>query len=167
MAVKSERKFGDIPYWAKQGPITGANYSYRAEQHCAASGRDSHPTIKRGMASLDEWWEYFGYLGQIPVAFQRIIDDPNSEAEFTVPEERPQWFDHRFVPQGEIPMEKPKHRPFVPANWANVLVRKDDPQYGEMVARAQHGSAHEFRHAGDGIWVAETWLKPAGYMGRR
>jgi hypothetical protein len=52
-----------------------------------------HPTIRKGMPEFDAWKRYFGWLGQYPVTFARILDEPNSEREFTVPELQPEWFD--------------------------------------------------------------------------
>ncbi len=99
--AKAERKFGSIPDWATKGDIDGKNYSYRAEFHCynlSETRKGEHPTVRRGMIEFMEWWEYFVWLGQIPAAFQVLIDEPHSQREFTVPEAAPQWFDTRFTP---------------------------------------------------------------------
>lgn len=96
-----ERKFGEIPAWAKVGPITGKNYAYRAEAYCAAladTRGHSHPTIRKDIPEFYQWWEYFTWLGRIPVGFQVIINEPHSQREFTVPETNPELFDMRFVP---------------------------------------------------------------------
>lgn len=96
-----ERKFGEIPVWARSGPITGKNYAYRAEAYCAAIGDSRgrmHPTVKKGMLEFYEWWQYFErHLEHIPVSFQTIIDEPHSQREFTVPELSPEAFDAAFI----------------------------------------------------------------------
>ena len=96
-----ERKFGEIPAWARPGPVTGKNYPFRAEAYCAAIGDARgrmHPTVKKGMPEFYEWWEYFErHLKHIPVNFQTIIDEPHSQREFSVPELRPEEFDGSFI----------------------------------------------------------------------
>ena len=99
--LQRERKFGEIPSWAKSGAIDARNYAFRAEAYCAAvsiTRSGGHPTVRRGSDAFWEWYEYFVWLGRIPVAFQRLIDEPHSEREFSVPEEKPEDFDTRFTP---------------------------------------------------------------------
>jgi hypothetical protein len=95
-----ERKFGEIPDWAKTGPIDRLNYSCRAEKHCAVHGvtrEGSHPTIKRGDPNFRLWAEYFDrHLGGRPMAFAMLCE--GSIKEMTVPEPTPQWFDPSFTP---------------------------------------------------------------------
>lgn len=99
--LQRERKFGEIPTWAKSGAIDARNYSYRAEAYCAAVSKSrggTHPSVRRDSDAFWEWYEYFCRLGRIPVAFKRLIDEPHSEREFSVPAERPEEFDTRFMP---------------------------------------------------------------------
>jgi hypothetical protein len=103
----NERKFGEMPFWAKTGPIDHRNYSYRAEAHCARKSRERdgmHPTIKRDGPTIRLWKEYFDrHLGGRPKAFKMLMD--GSIMEMTVPEETPQWFDPSFEPQAKSSSE--------------------------------------------------------------
>lgn len=104
--LSKERKFGDVPLWARGGPIDAKNYAYRAEMYCAAISQTRghvHPTVHKGMPEFLDWWEYFErHLGRIPATFQRIIDEPHSQREFSVPEIVPQLFDSSFRPSREF-----------------------------------------------------------------
>lgn len=98
--MQKERKFGEVPDWAKLGPIDLRNYPYRAEQHCRlkSPGREGfHPTIKRGTKECGLWERYFQkHLGGSPTAMRMLMD--SSIQEMTVPEQLPQWFDASFAP---------------------------------------------------------------------
>jgi hypothetical protein len=98
--VKSERKLGVIPEWAKTGPISAKNYHYRAELHCAtksAQRSGEHPTINLESPDILIWQEYFDrWLSGRPRAFELLLDA--TIREMTVPEPIPQWFDPSFVP---------------------------------------------------------------------
>lgn len=97
--VEKQREFGEIPHSAKTGPITLRNYSYRAEAHCKAKGRGPYPTIKVGTDDFRLWRQYFErHLGGLPMAMQRMLENPDDERQMTVPEEFPQWFDTGFEP---------------------------------------------------------------------
>ena len=57
-----------------------------------------HPTIRSQSWEMQEWQRYFQYLGgDPPVAFQRLIDWPDAEHEYTVPDLRPEWFDPDYA----------------------------------------------------------------------
>lgn len=97
------RAFGEIPHWAKTGPITLRNYGYRVELHCqakAAERNGTHPTIKIGTDEFRLWRQYFEcHLGGLPVVMERMLQNPNDDRrEMTVPEIPPQWFDPSFIP---------------------------------------------------------------------
>lgn len=103
------RKLGEMPLWARVGPIDLRNYNYRAEKHCADRSNDrggKHPTITLMSPELPFWRKYFEHwLGGHPWAFQRLLDA--QIAEMTVPEQEPQWFDPSFDPQREYPQPRP------------------------------------------------------------
>lgn len=119
-----------------------------------------HPTLSRDTPEFMEWWEYYDrHLGKVPITFQMFIDGQSKG--YTVPEDRPEWFDPSFHPMpGWKPRERRPVRP--PADkrvsWANVLVRKDHPRFAEMVARAQWDDIREFTECPEGIWVAVNWI---------
>lgn len=97
---RMERRFGEIPEWAKTGPIDLRNYDYRVEWHCAERSQKrggTHPTIKLGSADFRLWHEYFTqHLGGLPWAMKALIDSQIES--MVVPEQVPQWFDPSFTP---------------------------------------------------------------------
>jgi len=100
--AQAVRVFGEIPDWAKTGQITLRNYSYRAEAHCKAKTAErqgAHPTIKLGTDEFRLWRQYFEeHLGGLPMAMQRMLENPDDQRQMTVPEPLPQWFDPSFAP---------------------------------------------------------------------
>lgn len=102
MAILKEREFGKIPEWAMRGQVSLLNYSYRAEAHCAllANARGHiHPTIKRPSPEFSLWRQYFEeHLGGYNSAIERLLSAEPLQAEMTVPEGEPQWFDPSFEP---------------------------------------------------------------------
>ena len=55
-----------------------------------------HPTIKIGDSDYNQWKLYFeNHLGGFPLAFRRLLDA--SQAEMTVPERLPEWFDLTYA----------------------------------------------------------------------
>lgn len=103
MSKPKERAFGDIPPWAKLGPVRKGNYSYRAELHCSIKTGErhgAHPTLKRDSPELAAWMKYFDdHLGGRPLCFRMLLD--GSVAEMTLPERFPEWFDPTFDPKKE------------------------------------------------------------------
>lgn len=136
MATPTEREFGKIPDWAKYGPISLRNYSFRAEAHCAARAVDRghvYPTIKRPSAEFSLWRQYFEtHLGGYPPSFERLLMAEPGQLEMTVPEGEPQWFDPSFEPDHswvERPYvqvgSRPLHRkPIPPGQDYFSMVRK-------------------------------------------
>lgn len=100
--AQAERVYGEIPAWAKTGPITLRNYSYRAEVHCktkTVERQGAHPTIQLGTDEFKLWRQYFEvHLGGLPMAMQRMLQNPDDQRHMSVPEPLPQWFDTSFVP---------------------------------------------------------------------
>lgn len=100
MGKQTERRFGEIPDWAKTGPIDLKNYDYRAEWHCADRSPKrggAHPIIKLGSPEFPAWHEYFvRHLGGVPWAMKALI--AGDIESFTAPEQMPQWFDPSFEP---------------------------------------------------------------------
>lgn len=108
---RMERKFGEIPDWAKTGPIDLKNYNYRCEAHCAQRSVQRggmHPTITLASPDFRLWHEYFAeHLGGLPWCMGALIDK-NIES-MVVPEQVPQWFDPSFAPT-------PGYRPVLPSD---------------------------------------------------
>jgi hypothetical protein len=85
---------------ATTGPVTRRNYAFRAEGYCARKSperKGMHPTLTMQSDELGDWLRYFDYLGRRPWAFQRMLDWPDAGHSFTVPEEKPEWFDPDYA----------------------------------------------------------------------
>jgi hypothetical protein len=89
-----------MPEWARAGPISGKNYSFRAEAYCAANSalrEGQHPTINRDSPEFPLWQEYFDrWLQHRPTVFRMLLEA--GDREMTVPAQLPQWFDPSFAP---------------------------------------------------------------------
>jgi hypothetical protein len=144
--AKRERAYGEIPDWAKQGPIDLANYSFRAELHCRDRSKDrtgAHPTIVRGTEEFRVWREYFEkHLRGYPRVMQLMLENPQDRREMTVPEKWPQWFDPSFKPDPKYvepeyhPAVRPALlRPAIPigADYASMV-----KVYGRPIGRFEH-----------------------------
>jgi hypothetical protein len=114
-----KREYGEIPNWAKRGPITLANYSLRAELYCKLRGRTEHPTIERGTTACERWQSYFQYhLGGYPQAMWMLIEGRIKE--MTVPEDDPEAFDQDWpglAPTATLvdpPLSRPRALPPIP-----------------------------------------------------
>jgi hypothetical protein len=110
-----KREFGEIPSWAKHGPVTLANYSFRAELYCKLAGRKEHPTIELGTTECELWRSYYQYhLGGYPQAMWMLVQ--NQIKEMTVPEEDPELFDPSWIGPGPTAtlVEPPRHGRFNP-----------------------------------------------------
>lgn len=123
--AQAERVYGEIPAWAKTGPITLRNYSFRAEAHCktkTAERQGAHPTIQLGADEFRLWRQYFEeHLGGLPMAMHRMLQNPDDQRQMSVPEPLPQWFDPSFTPDPRwqprdyIQMgSRPVARPLIP-----------------------------------------------------
>ena len=101
---KPERKFGEIPEWAKTGPITLTNYDLRAEAYGAKVKQwgDSWPFLShdkdtKPTANEKLWADYFWeHLGGYPPSFQIFRD--GTIRYYNVPDERPEVFDPSYRP---------------------------------------------------------------------
>ena len=83
-------------------PISKGNYVQRALEHCLAQVDRGgiHPTISQGMPEWDEWLVYFDqHLGYRPVALRRVMAGDGKNADYTVPELHPEWFDSDYQPR--------------------------------------------------------------------
>lgn len=101
MTKKHERKFGEIPDWAKKGDITLENYDLRVEQYgVAARWEDNWPFLSRidhypSTADEGEWDLYFrDVLGGFPKTYQLYRDGVINA--LNLPEKHPGNFDPRF-----------------------------------------------------------------------
>lgn len=137
MAMERNRKFGEIPLWAKEGPITLENYSLRVELHCKIIGRTEHPTITLGTTECERWRSYFQYhLGGYPQAMWMLIQDQIKE--MTVPDLDPQVFDatwcgiNRTASLVELPRTPPQAFPPIPPDQGYYPMVK---RYGIPVDR--------------------------------
>lgn len=105
-----ERRFGEIPDWAKQGPIDLKNYNFRVEWHCVQCSTKRagvHPTITLGSNNFRLWHEYFAvHLGGLPWAMRALIDGQIQV--MSVPEDIPQWFDPSFTPSADYRVVLPR-----------------------------------------------------------
>lgn len=112
MRKSTERKYGEIPEWAKAGEIGLRNYDLRVEAHNAersAKRGGSHPIITRKSTEFRLWHEYFArHLGGFPWAFQALLDEKIES--MTLPEQEPQWFDPSFAatPGYRVPPPPPE-----------------------------------------------------------
>lgn len=137
--MEKPREFGEIPHWAKTGPITLRNYGYRAEVHCKSKSQErngAHPTIKIGTDDFRAWRQYFErHLGGLPVVMERMLQNPNDDRrEMTVPELVPQWFDPSFVPD-----QKWREREYIQLG-ARPVAREPIPSGRDYVSMvAKHG----------------------------
>jgi len=98
MRPKPKRKFGEIPAWAKEGPITGRNYDLRAEWYGAKVKQwgDNWPFLSHDdtfPATADEvaWDAYFRSLDGMPTVYRMFRD--GIIRHMNVPEARPELFD--------------------------------------------------------------------------
>lgn len=102
--ARDKHPFGEIPDWAKRGPVTLQNYDLRVEWYGAKikQWRDSWPFLSRDQetpATADEvaWDRYFtAQLGGYPPSYrlfrQGVIRFYN------VPEARPETFEPGYTP---------------------------------------------------------------------
>jgi hypothetical protein len=176
---ESNRKFGAMPEWAKTGPITVENYSYRAEAHCALKSAERegiHPTITIESEAFPAWRNYFDqHLDGRPLIFRMLVDSVIRE--MTAPEPVPQWFDASFngksyensqafsdsyaLPRARsrlpLPLEGPGAR-------ANLFVPTSNSHYAKLCAYAEKTDAAWWRYGSGGevgIWVPFGWFDEA------
>jgi hypothetical protein len=102
--MERDRKFGNIPEWAKKGPINLNNYDLRAEMHGIMKEWGEHwpflshddqcpPTADEG-----EWDRYFrDHLGGFPPTFRMYRD--GAVRYLNMPEADPQDFDTSYRPR--------------------------------------------------------------------
>lgn len=56
-----------------------------------------HPTIDNQSPELADWICYFDWLGGRPFKFAEMLEWPQAGHTFTVPEEKPEWFDQDYA----------------------------------------------------------------------
>src|SRR5215475_5692870 len=100
--MKQQRKFGEIPLWAKQGPINLKNYDLRVENYGAEikKWRDHWPFLSSdpgwpSTADHGAWHYYFeSHLGGFPPSYQAFM---LGKMKFlNMPEATPELFDTSF-----------------------------------------------------------------------
>lgn len=102
---QSNRKFGEIPDWAKTGPITLMNYDLRMEWYGAKVkmwGNEwpflSHDPDVKSTANEDAWMSYFwDHLGGFPPSAKTFRDGVIRY--LNVPESKPDFFDPSYAPK--------------------------------------------------------------------
>lgn len=138
MPKQTERAYGSMPDWAKQGPISLRNYPYRAEAHCAqkSSQRQGvHPTVTLDSPEGRLWRQYFEvHLGGLPFVMEMLVT--KALAELTVPEPVPMWFDPSFEPRADYVSPEyvqrgspPRHHPPIPAGQDYDTLRAQADRY--------------------------------------
>lgn len=158
------RKF-EMPEWAKTGPVSLKNFTWRVWQHCAEHSTKrggSHPTIGMETPEYPLWLQYFyHHLGGLPLCARMVIEQKTQT--FTAPEQVPQWFDPSFEPDPtwRAPEYQSETRAgFRPIERANVFVPSGSDLYDEMCQRAQHADSLDWRMDSTrrGIWVPLRWM---------
>jgi len=175
MAKTQKREFGQIPDWAKRGPVTKANYDLRAEAHMALrskTGRSQTPFLRLpGTYAPDDdelptadhngWVEYWIWLGG-GYGFSRQVAmffDGRFKA-LNVPEATPELFDMNFRRDPgfraqiedigkRIERERIDNHPVRSIDICNLFVARGRPGFDKMV---------ELAHAGAlGAWAAALY----------
>lgn len=139
MAPRKTREPGQIPEWAKTGPVTISNYDLRAEwTMLVASKRPDTPYLRlphrcaedEVVADLNGWLEYWlCHLGGLPRLPQMFVEEHIGA--LNVPEDQPELFDPSFerdprwrvsVPDLVERLWRGRARPFKPVEHDNLLV---------------------------------------------
>jgi hypothetical protein len=122
---KYERKFGEIPEWAKKGDITLENYDLRMEEYGVRAGwKDNWPMLSRienipSTADAGEWDLYFrDILGGFPPTY-KLYRDGVIKA-LNLPERHPGAFDPRFYKLKDASLEPSE--PPIDVTWQEVLL---------------------------------------------
>lgn len=101
--MEKHRKFGDIPEWAKNGPVTLKNYDLRVELHGKIKAwGDKWPMLSNDenypeTADRGAWDLYFrDHLGGFPPTY-RLFRDGRIRY-LNLPERTPELFDTSYLP---------------------------------------------------------------------
>ena len=99
--MEKDRKFGDIPDWAKRGPISVSNFDFRSELHgFIKKWGDKWPYLSNNetvssTADHGAWDQYFrDHLGGFPKTYVMFRD--GAIRYMNLPEARPEVFDPSY-----------------------------------------------------------------------
>jgi len=106
--MKSKRPFGEIPDWAKKGPVTLRNYDLRSEWYGAKikEWRDGWPFLSTdpeypATADQTAWEAYFlKQLGAFPPSYQ--LFKRGVMRAYNLPDVKPELFDTSYDPRPKL-----------------------------------------------------------------
>jgi len=177
MAKGTRREFGKIPEWAKQGPVTKANYDLRAEEYMATmskAGRSLTPFLRLPgtygtddedipTADHDGWVEYwiwlssgYGFPRQVAMFFEgrmKALNVPEiTPEEFDIKFSRDPNFQARIANIGErITRERLGRYPQNTVEICNLFVPRGSPGFEKMTELARADAL--------GAWAAPLYAK--------